>query len=1147
MAGLRLLWMGPPNAERDGRAIKLETRKALALLAYLSVSPEPCPRETLATLLWPEHDQRHAHANLRRALESLARRLGPGVLHADRETAGVLPGAEIWVDAVAFRQGIPSTATSASSADEEARVALYRGDFLEGLNLPDCPSFDEWQFFQREDLRRGCAQALERLATAYAARGEWPAAIGHARRWVALDPLHEPAQRALIELYARAGQRSAALRQYAECARLLQDELAQEPEAATRELYAQVRAGMSGPTPAPAPASPELLQTKLHAPQLRPAAVQRPRLTMLLDRADARLTLISAPAGFGKTTLVAGWAAASPEPVAWLSLDEGDNDPALFLRYLLAAVEGLCPGATDEPRALLRLSSAAPTAAVLTSLINQLSLRASHARGADARPVTLVLDDYHCVVAQPVHDVVTFLLDHLPPALRLIVTTRADPPLPLARLRARDQLVEVRADDLRFTPREASDFLTRVMGLALDERDLLTLGERTEGWCAGLQMAALSLRGHRDPEQFIASFSGSQRYILDYLGEEVLGRQSADMQAFLLPSAVLDRLSGPLCDEVLERSGSQALLARLEKANLFLVPLDDAREWYRYHHLFADLLRSRLQQQWPAQDIGALHRRAALWFESHGSSSEAIGHALASQDADLAADLVERALRGYAAWSSGDVVTVAGWLRALPPGAVRTRPWLRAYASRALYMGGDLAAAEDLLREVDEALRCDPDAVPDGGLLLAVLSRNRAIYAAARGRPRDALACAQQAREYLPSDPNHRAITAYALADAYLQTGEVAQARRACEECLAASQAAGNGLFAILSAWLLAEVHLAGAELRAALRACDESARLGTVGGVHVPLTAAAELTRAMVYYERNQLEPAERCVAEALETLRLAGLTDNHGLGHIRLALVKQARGDAAGARQALGAAEDIARASGIERVIEEVAVARARLALAQGDTQAAVRWADLYRARLPDAAEYLRDRADLMLARVLLATAGTGAERYAEALAVLDRLLTSAESGERRYYVLEALTLQAGAYAALGDVPAARAGLERALALAEPEGYVRVFADGGRPVATLLAQLPAGSPHRPYADRLLAVTALHERPAGPPVRESLTPRELEVLRLLADGLTNAQVAKALVIAPGTVRAHTASIYGKLDAANRTQAVARAHSLKLL
>ncbi|TLN18828.1 hypothetical protein FDZ74_06600, partial [bacterium] len=575
----------------------------------------------LANLFWPDFDQSHAQANLRRSLFSLNHAIHKEILVPNAGSIGINELAPTWVDVHEFQRLVGSI-RSHEHADLtdcqdcldrlEQAAGLYRGDFLAGLNLPDCPEFDEWQYFKREELNQELARVLEQLASGYASQAKWERAIGHARRWVSLDRLNEPAHRMLMSLYNQSGQRSASIRQYENLTQLLQAEFGQSPEPETVELYEQVQAGEARPRPLEKPlpspvhsaqGNEPLIKTKLLIPPLRVERIPRSRLLHLVDAGCQRsLTLISAPAGFGKTTLLAHWTTNTQLPVAWYSLDESDNDPIRFLSYLIAAIDSVIPGFAQPFQGAFQ-SLQPSVEPILIGLVNHL---------APVRdPFVLILDDYHFIHSPDVHRSLAFLLEKIPPCIHIVLATRVDPALPLARLRARDQLIEIRANDLRFTTDETTDFLKRVMSLELTQGDISALSMRTEGWIAGLQMAALALRSMIQPQLspvsatdhaqkelsgFIQAFSGSNRYILDYLGEEVLNNLPQEIKRFLLQTSILKRLSGPLCDAVTGTTISQAVLEELEKSNLFLIPLDEERCWYRYHHLFQELLRYQAEE-----------------------------------------------------------------------------------------------------------------------------------------------------------------------------------------------------------------------------------------------------------------------------------------------------------------------------------------------------------------------------------------------------------------------------------------------------------------------------------------------------------------------------------------------------------------------
>ncbi len=906
-----------------------------------------------------------------------------------------------------------------------------------------------------------------------------------------------------------------------------------------------------------------LLTTKLFAPPPHPDWVARPRVEARLNAGMRRkLTLLAAPAGFGKTAALSAWratAAGQGLRLAWVSLDADDNDPVRFWSYVGAAIDSLSPGVAQPALTLLRVPQPPPIEAVLTVLLNGLATLDHEA--------ALVLDDYHAIDAPSVHRGLAFLLDHLPPRLHLVIVSRAEPPLPLARLRARGDLVELRAADLRFTPHESSAFLTGVRGLPLAADDVAALAARTEGWIAGLHLAALSLQDRADPAGFVRAFAGSHRYLVDYLAEEVLDRQPADVRAFLLQTAILDRLSGPLCDAVTGRRGGQATLERLERANLFTVPLDDERSWYRYHHLFADFLRARLIAAEP--DLTpTLHDRAATWFERAGITSEAVTHALAARDPDRAARLVAQAAESM--WMRGELTTLLGWLEALPREVVRARPRLALTHACAHFLARsyDTDAVEALLAEAETGLGDAGDEQPAtardeaNAEARGILAAMRAAVASVREDAPPTIAFARQALAALPpASAFWRTVALVSLGLAYDAGGAMAAAGRTLVEAAALARTTGNRYLALVATMNLARVRAAEGRLHASADVCRQGlALIAEQGGTRLPVAAYVHIQLGKLAYERNELDAAGRHLAEGIGGVRapseqLRVLIE----GYATYARVKQGEGDAPGATEMLCRAEQAAQASHLPWAAPLVAAQRARLVLRQGDVAAAVRWAEETDLRPADEPAYEREFGHLTLARVLIARGEPEA-----ALPLLDRLRAAAEAAARWDSVLEVLVLQAPAQQAAGNAGDALASLERALALAEPEGYVRRFVDEGAPLAALLTRVlggryparrdPLPAPLSAYAERLLAACATtppgpgQPAPAaGPALPERLTAREREVLALIAAGLSNPEIAARLFITVGTVKSYVNSIFAKLAVTSRTQAVARARTLRLL
>jgi LuxR family maltose regulon positive regulatory protein len=919
------------------------------------------------------------------------------------------------------------------------------------------------------------------------------------------------------------------------------------------------------PVEAAPPERDVLLATKLHVPRPRPGFVPRPRLLERLSTGTASgLTLVCAPAGFGKTSVLAEWARSSQRPVAWLSLDAGDSDPARFWRYVAAALDRLRGGIAAQVAALLHGSQQPPLETVLTVVANELA-------GA-AEEVVLVLDDYHQIDAPAVHRSLAMLLEHPPPRLRLVLASRADPPLPLARLRAGGQLAELRQRDLRFTAAETAALLRKATGLELPAHSLAALEARTEGWVAGLQLAALSLSGQSDPAGFVATFTGSHRYVLDYLTEQVLARQPEELVRFLLETSVLERLSGPLCDAVCSRSDSQQLLERIERANLFLIPLDDQRRWWRYHHLFADLLQARLQQQRPEQ-LTKLHQAAAAWCEQHELADDAIGHALAADDPIWAARLVERHLEEQILRRS-EAATLARWLAALPTQVVHSRPRLSVGQAITALLRGRADEAEALLDAAERAFdtAADEPYAPSVGRAASILANlpavtavGRADLARLRGDPEGETAFARQALAQLTDQDGMLlgSFARYHLAVADWLGGRLGQGERALVEVVAERAEAGERYLAVRAGYDLGHLQRAQGRLGAALRTYQHGLELATEPG-HPPLPAAgmAHVGLAEVLYERDELDAALKHATEGVAACRQLAYTPPLAAGLATLAWIRQAQSDQRGALDAIDQAEGAMPDLAMVDLLNPVPVQWARLLLANGDLAAARRWTQQRGLSADDRPDYPHEGAYLLLARLLLADHAPD-----RALKLLDRLHALAVAHGRVGSLIEVLTLQALALRAAGDQDAALASLGEALALAVPEGYLRVFLDEGAPVADLLGTLATSPPKvhavaaaplaRAYLDRLIQAFArqgqpvlARPRPGGamtPGLVEPLSARELEVLGLLADGKSNQAIAAELVISLDTVKRHVSHVLGKLQAANRTQAVARARELRLL
>lgn len=907
-----------------------------------------------------------------------------------------------------------------------------------------------------------------------------------------------------------------------------------------------------------------ILATKLYIPPPRPDVVPRPRLLERLNEGLDRnrtLTLVSAPVGFGKSTLVSAWIAGLGRPTAWLSLDDGDNALPRFLAYLVAALQTISADIGAGALSLLQASQP-PSEAILTDVLNEVA--------ALRERFVVVLDDYHVIDARPVDHALVFLLEHLPPQMHLVMTTREDPRLPLSRLRARGQLTELRAADLRFSPSEAAEFLTASMGLRLSMEDITALETRTEGWIAGLQLAALSLRGHQDASSFIQAFAGDHRYIADYLVDEVLERQPEPVRSFLLQTAILDRLYGPLCDAITMQEGGVARLAALEHGNFFVVPLDDTRQWYRYHHLFANVLHARLLAEQP-EHVATLHRRASKWYEQHGLVADAIRHALAGGDFARAADLVELAVPLVR--QSRQEALLLGWLRALPDPLLHYRPVLSAFYAHALLASGELEGVEDRLRDAERwvdsaAATAGRSAQRDGAStesaemvvvdqeaferLPGTIAVARAARALALGDVATTVIEARRALDLVLMDDQVGHGGAVALLGlASWAIGDLETAYQMFAEGMARVQRAGLLPDAINGFIALADIRVAQGRLHEAMHLYEQGLQLARPQGGPV-LRGAADLYVGMsgLLCERNELAAAAQQLATSQGLGEPMGMPQYPSRWRVAMARIREAQGDLDGALGLLHEAER-RYVSDFFPNARPVAALRARLWIMQGLVDEALGWARERGLSVDDDLSYLREFEHITLARILLARYQTDRAEdgsLREATGLLERLLKAAEAGERTGSVVEILVVRALARHAQSDLPGALVSLRHALTLAEPEGYVRVFADEGAPMAALLEAAAKHGIATSYARRLLTSfgTAEDRPPARQGLIEPLSERELEVLRLLRTDLDGPEIARELVVSLNTMRTHTKSIYSKLGVNNRRAAVRRAEELEL-
>jgi LuxR family maltose regulon positive regulatory protein len=882
-----------------------------------------------------------------------------------------------------------------------------------------------------------------------------------------------------------------------------------------------------------------LVETKLFRPEAPPGLVPRPRLDDLLGAGQARLTLVSAPAGFGKTTLVTAWVA-GVERVAWVSLDEADRRLDAFWTYVLTALDRAAPGAGAA--GLFLLGAGQPIEVVLAAVLNELSVLPDD--------VTLVLDDYHAAEGPDIQAGMGLLVERLPPQLRLVLITRADPALPLARLRARGELTEVRAADLRFTQDEATVYLADATGLDLGAGDVAALEARTEGWIASLQLAALSLRGRDDPSVFIAGFAGDDRYVVDYLVEEVLDRQPAEVRDFLLGTAVLDRLTGSLCDAVTGTTGGAPMLESLERRNLFVVPLDDQRRWYRYHHLFADVLRAHLLAEQPER-VAGLHRRASDWYAGADEPVLAVRHALAAGDADRAAELAELAIPDLGRDRREGVIR--GWAHDLPEEVLGNRPVLAVGLVGGLMSSNEFDDVERRLVEIERQV-----ALPEADLVVvdrdglpripASIEMYRSALALNTGDPAAAIVRADRALELATEDDLLVRAAAPALSGlASWAMGDLAAAHRGYSVAIDGLRRAGRIADVLGCTLTLADLDLALGRLGDAQGTLERALELADQhrpdGAGVVRGTADMLVALSRCAWHRNDLAAVAELLSRADDLGESAGLPQHPYRWRVAMARLRAAARDFATAVELLDDAERVYVGDYSPRV-HPIHATRARVLVASGDLAGAIAWARQRGVKADDDLSYLREYEHVTLARVLLAQQSPGASR--EALALLERLLAAAEDGGRTGSVIEILALQA---VAQQDV----APLERALTLAEPDGWVRVFLGAGPHVAPLLRTLARERPDRSFARRVLDaatdtdVALPAPKPSAQPLVDPLSEREFDVLRLLASDLDGPDIARHLVVSLNTVRTHTKHIYAKLGVSNRRSAVSRAHQLGLL
>lgn len=926
------------------------------------------------------------------------------------------------------------------------------------------------------------------------------------------------------------------------------------------------------------------LATKLYIPTSPSKVVFRPRLIERLNEGlcqeqgfGQKLTLISAPAGFGKTTLLSEWIPGCNRLVAWLSLDEGDNDLTRFLVYIVSALQTIVPNFGEEMMGVLQTPQPPPTEAILTTLINEIA--------AIPDDFIFILDDYHVIESQAIDNAFTFLIEHLPQQMHLVITTREDPNLPISRLRARGQLTELRAADLRFTHTEGVEFLNRVMGLNLSDEDIAALDTRTEGWIAGLQLAALSMKGNQDIPGFIRAFAGDHRYIVEYLIEEVLKRQPEPIRSFLIQTSILDRLNGPLCEAVTGQPGGKARLEALQRGNFFLIPLDEKHYWYRYHHLFADVLLMHLTAERP-EHVAALHQRASVWYERNDSAAEAIRHSLAAADYVRVADLVEQIFPAMS--RRREEATLLAWLRTLPESLVHQRPVLCNLYAGVLLQTGVLDGVEAWLQAAERWL--DPATAgheqPGGRStemvvvnddefrrLPASVAMHRAGHALMLGRVAETIQHARRVLDLaLEDDHLRRGGAATLLGLSFWTTGDLEAAKRMYAEGMAGLRRAGYLSDLMGCALALADIQIAQGHLRDAMRTYDRALQLAADHGTPALRGTADMLVgKSELFREHNNLLAAVQFLTKSKEQGEYTGLPQNRYRWCVAMALIREAEGDLDGALELLDEAE-LLYMGDFSPNVRPIAAVRARLWAMQGKIDEAFNWVREQGLSAEDDLSYLREFEHITLARILLVCYRREHQSgvIQEASGLLERLLSAAETGGRSRSKILIRILQALVHQAQGDIQAALAPLHQALGLAEPEGYVRLFVDEGEPMKKILLEASSLKIFPAYTHMLLVAFEAEQRKgsevdslpltlslpimvmaepktARDTLVEPLSQRELEVLRLFRTELSGPEIAQELMVALSTVRTHTKSIYSKLSVNSRRAAVRRATELKLI
>jgi len=1080
---LKLAWLGPPLAKLNGEQIHFETRKIISLFAYLSLNPKGNQREKLAALLWPEFDQAHAFANLRRALGSLNQSLQINCIESNRASVEFNEDIPVEIDILEFQSRIKFVRTHVHEYTEncpvclkqlEEAVGLYRGEFLEGLNLPDSPDFDEWQYFLREELNHDYVWVLQRMVENYQNNGDWEKAASAARSWVRLDRIDENAQITLVDIYTRSNQPNLALRQVEEYSRLLKEELGQELDEETRERFQKVlqQVKSSGPK------SPlvrqdhrqrirTLLKTKLYLPRLKSNMVFRSRLISRLEEIPKyKLTLISAPAGFGKTSVLAEWAARSESIVGWLSLDSGDNDPACFFAYLCTAFDDMIEDGVRNAQSMLETFQPLQTLSLIAVLLNDL------AKVSD--PLVLILDDYQFITSKAIHEAVTYLLDHAGLNLHLVISSRADPPIQVARLRSQGELLEIRTDDLRFSLEEAAVFFNQTMKLDITTEDIQALAERTEGWAVGLQMAAISLQGSPDRIKFIHTFSGSHRYILDYLIQEVLDRQPEHVRDFLMKTSILEQFCGELCAYVVGETTEPVFqtIDYLDRSNLFLVPLDEERRWYRYHHLFADLLKTQLQH-YHSQLVSELHCRASLWYEKEGLIGTSIEHAIASKDIERFSYLVEKDAQQLI--YRIEFSRIQKWIDQLPREIVLKKAWIAITQGWVMLARGQIHQLEDWISQFShlaKTLWLESYTEDEQNDIAANIASLQAYISFFGGNLHQSIELTNQAlglisqhndvlRVRLLVQIGESCLVVHQLTDAinyFYQALDIGIHIQDFQSTTTATMRMYRSLT------FLGRLNEAEILINRILKALSDAGRLNT------PIAGKPELCWGDLLRERGQMEAAEIQLNQGLLHARQYNIPYD-----VITAIVYKVRWFYTQRRwddawNLLDEALPILNTSAVPPIITQGwAVWRAAVALEKGDFPEVEKFFQSQQMDWEDVSVFPKEEEYVLMARYLLRQG-----KLAETRHLLENLRKTSEEKGRNGHLVPIYLLSAVASLEQGQMESAITQMKKCIEIGYPEGYLAVFLNGGAHVEELLEMLQKKEIARPiaeYVDTLVQV----------------------------------------------------------------------------